>query len=236
MIDDAPPEVQPLRRAQICSTIAQTIILLETYKDFEDVFLVKNAGHLSPQKNHDHAIDLVDGKQPLYGLIYNLSENKLFILWAYINKHLVYRFIGPSKSPVDALILFVPKFNGGFWLCVDYQGLNNITIENRFPLFLVSESLDRLGRAKQFIKLHFTDTYYRICTKKSDEWKTVFWTWYSHYKYCVIFFGPANTLVTFQSYINKCVAEKQEIFFILYLNDIFIYINKKRAKHEEIVR
>ena len=33
-----------------------------------------------------------------------------------------------------------------------------------------------------------------------------------------------NVLPTFQSYINKILAEMLNIFVIIYLNDIFIYI------------
>ena len=94
---------------------------------FEDVFL---AGHLPPHKDHDHAIGLVDGKQPLYGPIYSLSENELSILRAYINRNLANGFIRPSKSSADAPIFFTPKPNGTLRLCVDYRGLNNLTIKN----------------------------------------------------------------------------------------------------------
>ena len=83
-------------------------------------------------KDHDHAIDLVDDKQPPYGPIYSLSENELSILRAYIDKNLANGFIRPSKSPADAPILFVPKTNGGLRLCVDYRGLNNLTIKNQY--------------------------------------------------------------------------------------------------------
>ena len=49
-------------------------------------------------------------------------------------------------------------------------------------------------------------------------------------------FGLSNIPATFQLYINKYQAEKLDVFVIVYLNDIFIYTNKKRAKHEEAVQ
>lgn len=51
-----------------------------------------------------------------------------------------------------------------------------------------------------------------------------------------MFFGFANEPATFQSYINKYLAEKQDIFVIVYLDDIFMHINEKSAKYEEAVR
>jgi hypothetical protein len=50
--------------------------------------------------------------------------------------------IWPSKSPAGVLILFVLKLDGTIRLCVDYRGLNKVTIKNRYLLLLVSEMLD----------------------------------------------------------------------------------------------
>lgn len=36
-------------------------------------------------------------------------------------------------------------------------------------------------------------------------------------------FGPSYTLAYFQGFINKILAEKLDMFVILYLNDILIY-------------
>lgn len=53
----------------------------------------------------------------------------------------------------------------------------------------------------------------------------VFETRYGHFKYQVMPFGLFNALISFQNYINKILAEKLNIFIIIYLNDIFIYTN-----------
>ena len=49
-----------------------------------------------------------------------------------------------------------------------------------------------------------------------------FKTRYSHFKYQVMPSGLTNRLATFQSYINKILVEKLDVFVIVYLNDIFI--------------
>ena len=40
-------------------------------------------------------------------------------------------------------------------------------------------------------------------------------------------FRLSNALASFQSYINKILAEKLDIFFIMSLDDIFIYIENQ---------
>ena len=49
-------------------------------------------------------------------------------------------------------------------------------------------------------------------------------------------FGLSNTPTTFLLYINKCLAEKLDVFVIVYLDNILIYTNKKGARHEKVVR
>jgi hypothetical protein len=75
-------------------------------------------------------IDLEEGVQPPFGLIYNFSQDKLVILHEYINENLEKRFIRHSKFPASALILFVKKKDGSLGTCIDYHGLNQLTIKN----------------------------------------------------------------------------------------------------------
>ena len=48
-------------------------------------------------------------------------------------------------------------------------------------------------------------------------------------------FGLSNTPASFQSYINKILAEKLNIFVIVYLDDIFIYTEDQGQGHVEAV-
>ena len=108
---------------------------------------------------------------------------ELKTLKTYIETNLANGFIRPLKSPADAPILFVCKPDGSFRLCVDYQGLNNLTIKNRYPFPLIAESLDWLKRGKQFIQLDLTSAYHRMRIKEGNKWKTAFKTRYDHFEY-----------------------------------------------------
>ena len=44
-------------------------------------------------------------------------------------------------------------------------------------------------------------------------------------------FGLINASASFQEYINKILAEKFDIFVIVYLDDILIYINDDRDRY-----
>ena len=75
---------------------------------------------------------------------------KLKTLKTYIKTNLANDFIWSTKSPASAFILFVGKPDSNFRLYIDYWGLNNLTIKNKYPLPLIRESLDRLDQAKKF--------------------------------------------------------------------------------------
>ena len=71
--------------------------------------------------------------------------------------------------------------------------------------------------------------------KEGDEWRIAFQTRYGHFEYQVMLFGLSNTLTSFQGYINKILAEKLDIFVIVYLDDILIYIKNQNQGHIEAV-
>ena len=49
-------------------------------------------------------------------------------------------------------------------------------------------------------------------------------------------FGLINAPGTFQSYINKILAEKLNNFVIVYSNDIFINIKSEGKEHVEVIQ
>ena len=192
--------IHPSQEAQIAALNqkeAPTKVPVE-YLDFSDVFSAEDALVLPEQTElNEHAIELVDGKQPPYGPIYSLKPVELETLKTYIKTHLKTRFIWPSKFPTGAPILFNKKPDGSFCLCVDYWGLNNLTIKNRYPLPLISELLDRLSWAKRFTQLDLTSAYHQMRIQEGDEWKTAFRTRYGRFKYQVMPFGLSNAPASF---------------------------------------
>ena len=148
---------------------APTEVLTE-YSDYSDIFSAEYVAELPENTGmNEYAIELEEDKQPLFGLIYSLGSVELETLKTYIKINLANGFIRPSKSPAEAPILFDRKPDGSFRLCMDYRGLNSLTIKNRYPLSLIGKSLDRFGRAKQFTQLDLTNAYHRMRICESDK-------------------------------------------------------------------
>ena len=65
-----------------------------------------------------------------YKRLHLIFKNKLLVIKKYINKHFNKGFIYPSIFLAAAPILLAKKLGGGIQFCVNYKGLNTITIKN----------------------------------------------------------------------------------------------------------
>ena len=180
--------------------------LPEEVKDFVDMFTdEKDVAKLKRVDSAEHAISLQEGKRPPFRPLYNLSGSELKLLREYLDQALRNGWIRRSTSEAGAPILFVPKKDGTLRLCVDYRGLNKISIKDRCPLPLIDETLARLGQAATwFSKLDLKDAYYRVPIKEGDSWKTAFRTRYGHFEYLVMPFGLTNAPSHFSGVYQSC--------------------------------
>jgi len=55
----------------------------------------------------------------------------------------------------------------------------------------------------------------------------MFHTHYDHFEYMIMSFNLINTSVIFQIYINKILIKLLNDFYVIYLNDILIFLIKK---------
>ncbi|XP_041434034.1 uncharacterized protein LOC121398794 [Xenopus laevis] len=141
----------------------------------------------------------------------------------YIKENLERGFIRPSSSPAGAGVFFVKKKDGTLRPCIDYRGLNKITVKNRYPLPLISELFDRVKGAVIFSKLDLRGAYNLIRIREGDEWKTAFNTRDGHYEYLVMPFGLCNAPAVFQELVNDIFRDLLGWFVVVYLDDILIF-------------
>ena len=149
--------------------------LPEQVRDFAHLFADnEGAEELPPSRGSlDHAINLQreNGKTltPPWGPLYNMTREELLVLRKTLTDLLKKGWIRPSNSPAASPVLFAKKPNGGLRLCVDYRGLNAITIPDRYPLPLFQETLRQLSKAKWFTKLDVKSAFHRVRIREGDE-------------------------------------------------------------------
>ncbi len=72
--------------------------------------------------------------------------------------------------------------------------------------------------------------------REGDKWKTTFRARYGYFEYQVMPFRLTNPPATFQGYINKILAEKLDVFVIVYLDDNLIYTKSVGKEHVEAIK
>ena len=120
--------------------------------DYADVFPRKLPEGLPQQRDLDHHIELVPGVEPPHRAPYRMLPKGLDELKRQLQDLKEKGYIQPSISPFGALVLFIPKKDGGTRMCVDYKTLNRVTIHNRYPLPHINELLNRLRGARPLYK------------------------------------------------------------------------------------
>ncbi|KAI3353056.1 hypothetical protein L3Q82_019628 [Scortum barcoo] len=91
----------------------------------------------------------------------------------------------PPSSPLGAGFFFVvEKKDKTLRLCIDFRGLNDITIKNKYPLPLIDPAcLEPFHQATIFSKLDLRNAYHLVRIREGDEWKTAFNTPLGHFEY-----------------------------------------------------
>ncbi|KAK3575223.1 hypothetical protein QTP86_022709, partial [Hemibagrus guttatus] len=199
------------------------------------VFSKKRATSLPPHHPYDCAIELLPGSCPPRGRIFFLSSPERAAMDSYIEEALVAGLIRLSTSPEGAGVFFVGKKGGGLRPCIDYRGLNKITICKHYPLPLMATAFELLQGVSIFTKLDLRNAYHFVRIRQGDEWKTAFNTSTGHYEYRVMPFGLPNTPAVFQALINNVLRDTLNQTVFVYLDDILIF-SKSLPKHVEHVQ
>jgi len=134
--------------------------------------------------------------------VYSLSREEREEVQVFIEDQLRKRYIRLSKSPQTSPVHFVAKKNGKRRMVQDYRHINQWTIKNGYPLPLIADILDGIGKRKVFTKLDLRWGYNNVRIKKGDEWKAVFTMHIRAYEPTVMYFGLTNSSATFQMIMN----------------------------------
>ena len=143
-------------------------------------------------------------------------------------------YIRPSKLPQTSPVFFVPKKDRKKRMVQDYRYLNSWTVKNNYPLPLILDLIDSIGK-KVFTKIDLCWGYNNVRIKEGDEWKVAFLMLEGLFEPTVMFFRLTNSPATFQTMMNDLlrdlvVEEKVTVF----IDDVMIATETEEG-HDEIM-
>ena len=112
-------------------------------KDFLDVFLEELPG-MPPDRDIEFSIELLPGTGPISKGPYRMPAKDLEEIKKQIKELLDKGYIHLSSSPWESPIFLVENKDGSLRMVVDYRGLNEVTIKNKYPLPMINDLFDRL--------------------------------------------------------------------------------------------
>ena len=202
--------------------------LLSEYYEFASLFSREDSDKLPSHRPYDHTIHLIPDKELFKESLYNMSHDELQVLQKYLKDYLSKGFIHVSSSSATFSVIFIKKPGGELCLCVNYCGLNNLTVKNQYLLPLIWETLNLIASSVIFTKLDIIAAFNKLRMTEGEEWKTAMWTCYGLFKYLIMFFELCEASSSFQSYINDILWDCLDVFVTAYIDDVLIFSKSKK--------
>lgn len=167
-------------------------------------------------------------EDPIYTKPYRQAPVQITEINKQVDKLLSDNVIQESFSPWNSPVHLVPKKADAsgeikYRMVIDYRRLNEITVDDKYPLPNIADLYDKLGKCQYFSTLDLASGYHQIELNKDDRQKTAFSTQNGHYEFLRMPFGLKTAPATFQRAMNNVLRGLQGIHCLVYLDDVIIY-------------
>lgn len=201
--------------------------IVDICREFNDIFLLKD-DKLSKTDSTEHKILTKNNVKPVFIKPYRLPESAKKEIDLQINQMLEDGVIEPSHSPWNFPLLIVPKKSDSTgrnrWrVVVDFRRLNEITVDDVFPLPNIIDILEKLGKSTYFSTLDMANGYHQVPLNANDREKTGFSTPNGHFHFLRMPQGLKGAPATFQRLMNQILSGLNGVKCLVYLDDIIVY-------------
>ncbi|KAG1037867.1 hypothetical protein G6F43_012771 [Rhizopus delemar] len=150
---------------------------------------------------YKHRIDTGDAL-PNVTRDYRRSEVENQAIQKEVEGMLARRVIVPSSSDWCSPVVLIKKPDGSFRFCVDYRGVNKLTVKDKYPLPRITELLDKLNGSQYFSTIDLKSGYWQLPIDPRDAKKTAFIANGSLYEFNCLPFGVVNGPSSFMRFMH----------------------------------
>lgn len=199
----------------------------ELVTKFADIFYV-NGDKISNNEEFDHEIILKNAEKPIKLKQFRIPFALSNVLEEKVNEMVENDLIEDSNSPWNLPTFLVPKKQGKdgkkkYRLVTDMRKLNDMIVQDVFPLPIIDEVLGQLGNSKYFSVLDLWNGFYQIGLNPASRKYTSFSVCGKKYQYKRLPMGLKNAPACFSRMMTKVLGDFVPDSCLIYLDDVISF-------------
>ena len=194
--------------------------LLELLLEYRDIIALEG-DKLGRTDIIQHTITPKENARPFFIPNYKMPMSRREVIDKMIEEMKADGVVQPSNSPYNSPLLLVPKKDGSWRMVIDYRRLNEQTVQERFPMPVISEVLAQLGGAKVFTSLDLLSGYWQVPLDSDSRKYTAFSTHKEHLEFQVLPFGLHSAPILFSRLMCQVLGDLKNV--LVYLDDVIIF-------------
>ena len=170
-----------------------------------------------------HEIKLKEGVNPIRLPAYRIPHSRRKALDEEIKGMLMAGIITPSSSEWSSPLLLVPKSDGSFRPVVDFRSLNQLTVDECFPVPALEEVLRNIrSNTRIFSSIDLAKGYFQIPLHPNSRHITAFSSSAGHFEFARLPMGLKSAPLTFARLMTCVFQDLMDDSILSYLDDILI--------------
>ena len=135
-----------------------------------------------------------------------------------------------SRTPWRTSLVMVQKKDGTLRPCIDFRKLNQVTVEDPFPIPVLEEALGRVAGHEWYTKLDLSKGYWQIKLSEDSSLKCGLVTEDNVYQMVKMPFGLKNATAEFMRAM-ALVTHGMEEHCMAYVDDLIVFSDGSWKEH-----
>ena len=170
-----------------------------------------------------HRIDVEPGTKPVKDRVRPLAPHLEDPLRTQLDEWIKQDCIEPSTSPWAANLVPVRKKSGKIRFCVDWRGLNRVTIKDSYPMPNINAILGRLAGSTCFSSIDCSGAFHAVMLEEDDKEKSAFYSPWGLFQFTCLGFGMTNGPSTYSRLVELVLQGISPEEALAFLDDALVH-------------